>query len=178
MDAPPRVRFKVKQPHKDALTRILSEAIWIESDSNLNSKCEWGGQRITRLVVDKPDWLKIKDEDEQKKEDFELEQKIEKFQDKPGVDTDAVNVDEKENNDCEDYERRIRTVRKVKGRKRSKEDKEMKETDERRKRLRKCTEEYKTILISPPAVNNGCGRKNEGILAIEDDMRCQTPHGY
>ena len=37
--------------YKDALSRLLAESVWIESDANLNSKNEWRGDKITRLSV-------------------------------------------------------------------------------------------------------------------------------
>ena len=52
----PRMRFRVVKQCRDALTRQVSEAIIIEDRANLNSKAEWGRNRIARLIVDKSEW--------------------------------------------------------------------------------------------------------------------------
>ena len=52
----PRVSFKVLKHCKDALTRQVSEAILIESLANLNSRAEWGRNKITRLRIDDDAW--------------------------------------------------------------------------------------------------------------------------
>ena len=52
----PRVSFKVLKHYKDALTRQVSEAILIESLANLNSRAEWGRNKITRLRIDDDVW--------------------------------------------------------------------------------------------------------------------------
>ena len=49
---PPRIQFKVLRRFKDALSRQVSEAIWIEQKANLNSRTEWGKNSLTRLKVD------------------------------------------------------------------------------------------------------------------------------
>ena len=48
---PPVIRFRVVDTFKDPLSRLLAESVWIESDSNLNSKNEWRGEKITRITV-------------------------------------------------------------------------------------------------------------------------------
>ena len=36
------------------MSRLLAESVWKESDSNLNSKNEWRGEKISRIVVAGP----------------------------------------------------------------------------------------------------------------------------
>ena len=52
LESRPRIKFKVIKQFKDALSRQVSEAVWIEHVANLNSKAEWGKNSLTRLVVD------------------------------------------------------------------------------------------------------------------------------
>ena len=52
----PKMSFKVVRQCKDALTRQISEAVWIENCANMNSKAEWGRNSLSRLVVDKAPW--------------------------------------------------------------------------------------------------------------------------
>ena len=48
---PPTIRFRVVKSFKDPLSRLVAESVWIDSESNLNSKNEWRGEKITRIVV-------------------------------------------------------------------------------------------------------------------------------
>ena len=48
---PPVVRFRVIKSFKDALSRLLAESVWIDTESNLNSKNEWRGEKITRITI-------------------------------------------------------------------------------------------------------------------------------
>ena len=50
------MKFKVLKQCKDALTRQVSEAKFIENCANLNSKAEWGMNSLSRLIVDKASW--------------------------------------------------------------------------------------------------------------------------
>ena len=59
----PRMKFSVIKKCKDALSRQVSEAVWIENHSNLNSKSEWGRNSLTRLMVDNSTWVNHSDED-------------------------------------------------------------------------------------------------------------------
>ena len=59
----PRMKFSVIKKCKDALSRQVSEAVWIENHSNLNSKSEWGRNSLTRLMVDNSTWVNQSDED-------------------------------------------------------------------------------------------------------------------
>ena len=68
----PRMQFKVIKHCKDALTRQVSEAIWIESCANLNSRAEWGKNSLSRLVVDETAWGSMKEE-RKREEDYEKE---------------------------------------------------------------------------------------------------------
>ena len=59
----PAFRFRVLGKYKDCLTRQLKEAIRVQNrPDNLNSKGEFGGVTIPRLVVEKPDWERNKEE--------------------------------------------------------------------------------------------------------------------
>ena len=82
----PRMHFKVVRQCKDALTRQITEAIWIECFSNLNSRSEWGKNTVTRLKTDSG-WLLERDHD-QKKDD---EERVLSLKKKIRVST-AVNV--------------------------------------------------------------------------------------
>ena len=48
----PKIRFRVIKRCKDALTRQVTEAVWIKACGNLNSKAEWGRNAQARLKVD------------------------------------------------------------------------------------------------------------------------------
>ena len=54
--APPTFKFELVKQHKDALSRLLHEALLIEQEGNLNSKAEFRSNRLTRLVVEATPW--------------------------------------------------------------------------------------------------------------------------
>ena len=45
--------FSVVKKYKDPLSRLVHEAVRIPTGASMNSKGEWGGYRIARLMVDK-----------------------------------------------------------------------------------------------------------------------------
>ena len=45
----PKMRFKVIKQCKDALSRQVTEAVWIEDTSNLNSKAEWARNSLAHV---------------------------------------------------------------------------------------------------------------------------------
>ena len=60
---PPKFRVRVIGSYKDAMSRQVKEAIRIQNrPGSLNSKGEYGGGRITRLVVEKSAVDKKKEE--------------------------------------------------------------------------------------------------------------------
>ena len=59
----PTMKFRVLKQCKDALTRQVSEAIWIENCGNMNSRSEWGRNSLTRLRVDKDSGAKERREE-------------------------------------------------------------------------------------------------------------------
>ena len=61
MLAPPEFKFSVLKKHDSPLSRLIHEAVIIAKEATLNSKNEWGGYKIPRLVVEKS-------EEENKKE--------------------------------------------------------------------------------------------------------------
>ena len=68
----PAFRFRVLGKYKDCLTRQLKEAIRVQNrPDNLNSKGEFGGVTIPRLVVEKPDWERKKEEIQKAKREME-----------------------------------------------------------------------------------------------------------
>ena len=69
METRPRVQFSVIKQCKDALSRQVSEALFIESRSNLNSRAEWGRNTISRLRVEQDPWTLDKSLDEDSKSD-------------------------------------------------------------------------------------------------------------
>ena len=78
----PRMQFKVIKQCKDALTRQVSEAIWIENCANLNSKAEWGKNSLSRLVVDGTAWEAVKEE---RKLEDEYERELQEFKEKKKI---------------------------------------------------------------------------------------------
>ena len=52
---PPDFRFSVTKKHKDALGRMVHEAVLIGSKATMNSKAEWMGYRVARLSVEMTD---------------------------------------------------------------------------------------------------------------------------
>ena len=70
---PPRIRFAVKKSFQDPMTRLVTEAVLIDKESNLNSKAEWGHNKLKRLIVDKPTWMY---EAAEVKEDKDLLKKV------------------------------------------------------------------------------------------------------
>ena len=52
----PQVKFEVVKSHKGVLSRVVHEAVRIESRGNLNSKSEWGSHHRPRLVIEKSEW--------------------------------------------------------------------------------------------------------------------------
>ena len=57
LDKPPMIKFSVKRPLKDALSRLVCESVWIEEKSNMNSKSEWRNNKVNRLTIEDPEWL-------------------------------------------------------------------------------------------------------------------------
>ena len=57
----PRMRFKVRKSFTDPLSRLVTEAVLIEREGKLNSKSEWGHNKLKRLTVDKPEWMRKKE---------------------------------------------------------------------------------------------------------------------
>ena len=45
------MQFKVIRSCKDALSRQITEAVWIEEESNLNSRSEWGRNPLSRIRI-------------------------------------------------------------------------------------------------------------------------------
>ena len=54
IETEPQFRFKIIRNCKDALTRQLSEAIWILEIGNLNSRSEFGANHLCRMISDTP----------------------------------------------------------------------------------------------------------------------------
>ena len=76
----PAFKFRVIGKYKDCLTRQLKEAIRVQNrPDNLNSKGEFGGQTIPRLVIEKPDWERKKEEIEKAKREEQENRRWEKF---------------------------------------------------------------------------------------------------
>ena len=69
----PKMKFRVLKQCKDALTRQVSEAVWIENCSNMNSRSEWGKNSLSRLKVDKAPWVKDSVDEKRDKELNEIE---------------------------------------------------------------------------------------------------------
>jgi len=79
LEKPPRIRFKPIKTYKDALSRLVSEAVWIDSKANLNSKGEWRSNKVTRVRVEKSSWEKNKEESSERAVDKELDEGIVKL---------------------------------------------------------------------------------------------------
>ena len=56
----PKFEFSGIKTHKDALSRMVHEAVLIGDNSTMNSKSEFGGYKIARLSVSQSDWQKKK----------------------------------------------------------------------------------------------------------------------
>ena len=66
LDNPPRIKFKPIKSHSDALSRLVSESVWIDAKANMNSKGEWRVNKVSRLKVDERAWKeKLKESAEQ-----------------------------------------------------------------------------------------------------------------
>ena len=58
---PPQFQFTVIKAYRDAMSRLVHEAVRIPKRASLNSKSEWGGYKLARLTVEKPEWEARKD---------------------------------------------------------------------------------------------------------------------
>ena len=61
MASHPEFKFTVIKSYRDPMTRLVHEAVRIPNRASLNSRGEWGGYKIARLKIDKPDWKAKKD---------------------------------------------------------------------------------------------------------------------
>ena len=52
-----RMCFKVRKSFTDPLSRLVTEAVLIEREGKLNSKSEWGHNKLERLAVERPEWM-------------------------------------------------------------------------------------------------------------------------
>jgi len=84
MKKPPRIRFQPIRTFRDALSRLVSESVWIEKKANMNSKGEWRSNKVSRLKVEKSKKVG--------KEQVETERKIEE-QIQTGLAKIAANTD-------------------------------------------------------------------------------------
>ena len=76
----PKFKFRVLGTYKDCLTRQIKEAIRVQHrPNNLNSKGEFGGGTIPRLVVEKSDWERKVESIEKAKTEAEEDKKWENF---------------------------------------------------------------------------------------------------
>ena len=66
-DSPPNFRFKVVRKHNDPLSRKIHEAVRISECASLNSKSEWGHYKISRLTIEKSDWERKKEVEEEER---------------------------------------------------------------------------------------------------------------
>ena len=57
LNEPPKIRFRPIKTLKDALSRLVSEAVWIDAKANMNSMSEWRVIKLTRLKVDMSVWV-------------------------------------------------------------------------------------------------------------------------
>ena len=81
----PNMRFKVLKTIQDPLSRMASEAVMIERDSNMNSRSEYRNNKLSRIVVKNP---RRPTEDSESKEDAlerALTEKIEALRSLKGV---------------------------------------------------------------------------------------------
>ena len=76
LERPPRVKFKPIKTYKDALSRLVSKAVWIDFKANLNSKGEWRSNKVTRLKVEKSTREMKKEESAERSHDKELDEGI------------------------------------------------------------------------------------------------------
>ena len=74
--APPEIRFKVVKNHRDCITRLLHEAILIESEGSMNSKTEWRLNVRPKLVVELSDFEKDKQASLQSEQNEKLSEKL------------------------------------------------------------------------------------------------------
>ena len=72
------MRFNVLSCHRDALSRLLQEAVLIDSCANMNSKGEWRLNKRKRLTIELTEWEKNKREKEEAKEEEMMSEQIEK----------------------------------------------------------------------------------------------------
>ena len=77
LNEPPKIRFKPVKSFKDALSRLVSEAVWIDAKANMNSKSEWRINKLTRLKVDLSTWAERADDASEKEKDAKLSEGIE-----------------------------------------------------------------------------------------------------
>ena len=105
------MKFRPIKPYKDALSRLVSEAVWIEANATMNSKGEWRTNKIMRLSVDKSRWA-IRKEDEM---DKDTEKRFNAGMEKIKSNMPSTTVD---NVGCEDEQRKQRKLIKTKAMKR------------------------------------------------------------
>ena len=76
----PKFKFRILGKYKDAMTRQIKEAVRAQNrPGNLNSKGEFGGGTIPRLVVEKSEYDKKKDEILKYRENEQEEKRWEEF---------------------------------------------------------------------------------------------------
>ena len=81
-DSPPLFTFKVIKKHNDPLSRKIHEAVRINECASLNSKSEWGHYKISRLTIEKSEWERRKEVEQEEKEDIALSEVIRVIKDR------------------------------------------------------------------------------------------------
>lgn len=77
LEEAPRMRFKLLKSFNDPMSRLISESVWIDKFSNMNSKSEWRNNKMSRLVVEAPGWIAKKESKKERDSDADVEKKIE-----------------------------------------------------------------------------------------------------
>ena len=62
LETPPEMNFSVLKTHQDALSRVIQEAVLIDCDADMNSKSKWRLNSKPKLVIEKMNKQKEKDE--------------------------------------------------------------------------------------------------------------------
>ena len=55
LNLPPKFNFTVIKSHKDPLSRLIHESVRITSHATMNSRTEWNGYKVSRIIVEASD---------------------------------------------------------------------------------------------------------------------------
>ena len=85
MKTVPRIRFKVLKTFQDALSRLTTESVLIDTIANMNSKSEFRNNKVSRIVVENPRERKTDVTSRDDEEDKVMQDMIDKLRKENGL---------------------------------------------------------------------------------------------